>query len=232
MFHSLLRVWFDLSLQWGYLGVFLMMAIESTVFPLPSEVVIPPAAYWAEQGRFHFWGIVVAATLGSWAGAAISYFVARAVGRPLIVQYGRFVFVPEKKWNLAEAWIQHYSVAGIFFARLLPVVRHLVSLPAGAARMPFGRFSVMTLAGSFTWSFVLAWFGARVLSQEPRLLGDPAGLMHVLKDKLVWFVAAAAVLLVLYIVVDLLGRRFRVVPAVAETVVAEKSRPGVGPRAR
>ena len=209
MFHSLLQTWFNLTLQWGYAGVFLMMAIESTVFPLPSEVVIPPAAYWAVQGRFHFWGIVAAATLGSWAGAALSYAVARALGRPLILRYGRFVFVPEKKLLLAERWIHRYSAGGVFFARLLPVVRHLVSLPAGAARMPFRRFSGMTLLGSFTWCTVLAWFGARVLADEPRLLQDPAALSRVLKTKLLWFVIAAVVLLALYVAVDVIGRRLR-----------------------
>jgi membrane protein DedA with SNARE-associated domain len=209
VFHSLLQLWFRLTLEWGYAGVFTMMAIESTVFPLPSEVVVPPAAYWAEQGRFHFWGVVVAATLGSWAGSALSYWVARRAGRPLILKYGRFVFVSEKKWLLAEQWINHYSLAGIFFSRLLPVVRHLVSLPAGAARMPFGRFSLMTVLGSFTWCTVLAWFGARVLADQPRLLQDPEALVHVLKDKLIWLVAGALILLASYIAVDLLGRRLR-----------------------
>ena len=213
MFHSLLRVWFGLVDQWGYAGIFLMMAIESTVFPLPSEVVIPPAAYYAEQGRFNFWGVVLAATLGSWAGASLSYWVARQVGRPLILKYGRYLFVPEKKWLLAESWINRYSSAGIFFARLLPVVRHLVSLPAGAARMPFPRFSLMTLVGSFVWCTVLAVFGARVLGQEPRLLDDPAALSHVIQHKLLWFVLAAVVLLGLYVLVDVLGRRLKREPA-------------------
>jgi membrane protein DedA with SNARE-associated domain len=209
MFHSLLALWFRLSLEWGYAGVFVLMAIESTVFPLPSEVVIPPAAYWAAQGRMHFWGVVAAATLGSWAGSALSYGVARAVGRPLILRYGRYFFVTEKKWQLAERWIHRYSAAGIFFARLLPVVRHLVSLPAGAARMPFGLFTTMTLVGSFLWSAVLAWFGARVLADEPRLLQDPDALVRVLKHKLGWFVAAAVVMLALYVLVDVVGRRLK-----------------------
>ena len=217
MFHSLLQLWFRLSLEWGYAGVFTMMAIESTVFPLPSEVVVPPAAYWAQQGRFHFWGVVVAATLGSWAGSALSYWVARWAGRPLILRYGRFFFVSEKKWLLAEQWINHYSMAGVFFSRLLPVVRHLVSLPAGAARTPFGRFSLMTLLGSFTWCTVLAWFGARVLADEPRLLQDPGALEHVLREKLVWFVIGALLLLGGYIAVDLIGRRLRRQAETAET---------------
>jgi membrane protein DedA with SNARE-associated domain len=100
-------------------------------------------------------------------------------------------------------------VSGIFFARLLPVVRHLVSLPAGAARMPFGRFSVSTLLGSFAWSTVLAWFGAQVLGDQPDLLRDPDALIHVLKLKLIWFVGAAAVLFALYLTVDVIGRRLR-----------------------
>jgi membrane protein DedA with SNARE-associated domain len=209
VFHSLLSLWFRLSLEWGYAGVFLLMAIESTVFPLPSEVVIPPAAYWATQGRFSFWGVVAAATLGSWAGAALSYWVARSVGRPIILRYGRYVFVPEPKWLLAERWILHYSAGGIFFARMLPIVRHVVSLPAGAARIPFRTFSLMTLAGSFIWCLVLAWFGAKVLADQPQLLSDPAALSHVLRDKLMWFVVAAVALLALYVLVDRLGARLK-----------------------
>jgi membrane protein DedA with SNARE-associated domain len=209
VFHSLLTLWFRLSLEWGYLGVFLLMALESTVFPIPSEVVIPPAAYWATQGRFNFWLVVAAATLGSWAGAALSYAVARAVGRPLILRYGRYVLVPEKKWLMAERWITHYSAGGIFFARMLPVVRHLVSLPAGAARIRFRTFSLMTLAGSLVWCTVLAWFGSRVLADQPNLLGDPAALSRVLRDKLLWFVAAAVVLLALYVVMDVVSARLR-----------------------
>ena len=207
MFHSLIATWFHLTHEWGYAGIFVMMAIESTVFPLPSEVVVPPAAYWARQGEFHFWGVVAAATLGSWAGAALSYAVARTVGRPLILRYGRYVFVPERKWLLAERWINRYSAAGIFFARLLPVVRHLVSLPAGAARMPFPLFTTMTLVGSFVWCTVLAWFGWNVLDKD--LLANPDTMMHVLRRKLLWFVAAAVVMLVLYVVVDVIFRRLK-----------------------
>ena len=209
MLHELFATWMRLSLEWGYAGIFLMMAIESTVFPLPSEIVVPPAAYWAEQGHFSFWGVVLASTLGSWFGSAISYAVARSVGRPLILKYGRYVFLPPKKWELAEQWIHHFSVVGVFFARLLPVVRHLVSLPAGAVKMRFATFSLSTLLGSFVWSVVLAWFGAKVLGSQPRLLQDPEALTHVLKEKLIWFVAAALLMFGLYVAVDLIGRRLK-----------------------
>lgn len=209
MLHSLFVAWFELCRQWGYTGVFALMAVESTVFPIPSEVIVPPAAYWAVQGEMNFWGVVAASTFGSWFGSALSYTVAQHLGRPIILRYGKYFFVPESKWLLAEQWILHYSAVGIFFARLLPVVRHLISLPAGAARMPFGTFSAMTLAGSFLWSLVLAWFGAEVLADQPHLLQDPDALVHVLKDKLLWFVGAAIALLAAYVLVDVLGRRFR-----------------------
>jgi len=209
MFHQLFATWMQFVHAQGYAGVFIMMAIESTVFPLPSEIVVPPAAYWATQGSFSFWGVVFAATFGSWFGSALSYFAARKLGRPLIVRYGRYFFLPEKKWLLAEEWINRYSVGGIFFARLLPVVRHLVSLPAGAARMRFLPFTISTLLGSFTWSWVLARFGQEVLGGDPKLLTDPDALIHVLKAKLAWLVIAAVVMLVAYVAVDLMGRRWR-----------------------
>lgn len=160
--------------------------------------------------------MVLASTLGSWAGSSLSYFVAQSLGRPLILRYGKYFLVPEKKWLLAEEWIHHYSAAGIFFARLLPVVRHLISLPAGAARMPYGMFSAMTLVGSFVWSVVLAWFGSEVLADQPDLLNDPDALIHVLHGKLVWFVGAAVLLLAAYVLVDVLGRRFRKEAGVAD----------------
>lgn len=209
MLHSMFAGWMQFVHDTGYLGVFLMMAIESTVFPLPSELVVPPAAYWASQGAFSFWGVVMAATLGSWFGSTASYLVARQLGRPLILRYGRYFFLPEKKWLLAEEWIQRYSAVGVFFARLLPVVRHLVSLPAGAARMKFVPFSVSTLLGSFIWSWVLARFGQEVLGSDPRLLTDPDALVHVLKAKLMWLVIGVLLMLVAYIGVDLIGRRWR-----------------------
>lgn len=207
MFHQLFAAWMQLTRDWGYPGVFLFMAIESTVFPLPSEVVVPPAAYWAQQGHLSFWGVVLASTFGSWFGSAISYAVARRLGRPLILKYGKYLFVPEKKWLLAEEWINRFSVGGVFFARLLPVVRHLVSLPAGAARMDFKAFSLATLTGSFLWSWVLAWFGAEVLGSQPRLLEDPEALVHALKAKLALVFVAAAVMLGLYIAVMMFGRK-------------------------
>ena len=82
--HHLLATWMQFILDWGYLGVFVMVILESTAVPIPAEVIIPPAAFWAAQGRFHLWAIILAATAGSWVGSAISYAVAKKIGRPLV----------------------------------------------------------------------------------------------------------------------------------------------------
>ena len=132
----------------GYIGIIVLMAMESSIFPVPSEVVIPPAAFLAAQGKLSFTGVVLAGVLGSYLGSAITYWVSRLIGRPLIVKYGRFVLVTPKKLEQAEQWLSRYEAGGIFFARLLPVVRHLISIPAGIVRMNFGLFSLMTIAGS------------------------------------------------------------------------------------
>ena len=135
------------------------MAMESSIFPVPSEIVIPPAAFLAAQGKLSFTGVVLAGTLGSYLGAAITYWVSRLIGRPLILRYGRFIFLSPKKVEQAERWLSRYESGGVFFARLLPVVRHLISIPAGIVRMNFKVFSVVTIVGSGIWCWILAWLG-------------------------------------------------------------------------
>jgi membrane protein DedA with SNARE-associated domain len=167
--------WYLRSLEsGGYWLVALLMAIESSVVPLPSEVVIPPAAHLAWNGdglRFlglHLtgWpaqiGLVIAGAVGSWAGASVMYWVSRLAGRPLILRYGRYIFIPPHKVEGAERWAAHYGAFGIFAARLLPVVRHLIGIPAGIVRMNFAVYSVYTLVGSALWSAVLCVLGVKV----------------------------------------------------------------------
>lgn len=177
------------------------MALESSIVPVPSEVVMPPAAFWAAQGRMNFWGVVLAGTLGSYFGSAVSYFVAQWVGRPFIRRYGKFVLLSEEKLDLAQVWVNRYGVAGIFLARLLPVIRHLISIPAGLCRMNFAKFSVVTLVGAGLWCLILSWFGQVVLGDHPELLNSPEDMVHFIKDQMFWFVVAILVLGALYAVV-------------------------------
>src|SRR5258706_7539174 len=148
----------------GYLVVALMMAFESSVLPLPSEVVIPPAAHWAHTGQIQLSiaGIIIAGTIGSWIGATIMYWVARIGGRPLLLRYGRYVLISEQKISGAENWAAHYGSMGIFVSRLLPVVRHLIGIPAGVVRMDYKLFSLFTVLGSGIWCAILAWLGIRI----------------------------------------------------------------------
>lgn len=196
--HSAMVWMFELVREWGYLGVFLLMAAESSILPVPSEVVIPPAAYWASQGRMTFVGVVLAGTAGSYVGAIVMYALARAFGRPLVLRYGKYVRITPEKLEQSERFLARYERGGIFFARLLPVVRHLIGIPAGIVRMNVVSYSVMTIAGSALWCTVLAWFGQKVLGDRPDLMENPDALKDVIKANVLWIGIGAFVLALLY----------------------------------
>lgn len=155
----------------GYPLIALLMAVESSIVPLPSEVVIPPAAHLAytHQIPLSLAGIVIAGTIGSWLGATAMYWAARIGGRPLILRYGRYVLIPPGKVAGAERWAAHYGSMGIFISRLLPVVRHLIGIPAGIVRMDYWKFSIYTLLGSGIWCAVLCWLGVK-MGQDKQLM--------------------------------------------------------------
>ena len=137
----------------GYPLIAGLMALESSIVPLPSEVVIPPAAHLAYTGgNMTLTGIVIAGTVGSWFGATVMYWGARLIGRPLLMKYGRYVLLPQQKIEAAEAWSDRFGAPGVFISRLLPVIRHLIGLPAGIVRMHYGWYSLATLVGSAIWS--------------------------------------------------------------------------------
>jgi len=199
--HHWLTIWFQWVHDWGYPGIIVLMAMESSIVPIPSEVVIPPAAYWAAQGRYSFLGVVVAGTVGSYIGAAATYWAARWLGRPLLLKYGKYVFCPEQKVLRAERWLARYEAGGVFFARLVPVIRHLIGIPAGLVRMPFGVYSLMTIIGAGLWCYVLAWFGGNILGDHPDLVRDPALLVDAMKARSIWVGGFALLLCALYVLV-------------------------------
>jgi membrane protein DedA with SNARE-associated domain len=199
--HALLTLWFGWVRDWGYAGIVILMAMESSIFPVPSEVVVPPAAFWAAQGKMNYWGVIAAGTFGSWLGSAITYLVSRSIGRALIVRYGKYCFIREEKLARAEAYLQRYEVGGVFFARLLPVIRHLISIPAGIVRMNFAVFSAVTITGSFIWCWVLAYMGAKAYHIEPRLIEDPERMVHFVKGQSLWIVLGICIFAALYVLV-------------------------------
>jgi membrane protein DedA with SNARE-associated domain len=164
-----LIAWYMSTLQaGGYPLIALLMAIESSILPLPSEVVIPPAAHLAYTGQIplSLAGIVIAGTIGSWLGATLMYWAARLAGRPLFLRYGRLILVTPDKLEGAERWADHYGSMGIFISRLLPVVRHLIGIPAGVVKMDYRLFSLFTLLGSAIWCSVLCYVGVKMGQDE------------------------------------------------------------------
>jgi membrane protein DedA with SNARE-associated domain len=173
MFKELID-WYLASLEsGGYPLIVFLMAIESSVVPLPSELVIPPAAHLAHtKGNLSMAGIVVAGSIGSWLGATAMYWASRLAGRPLVLRYGRYVFITPEKVEGAERWASRFGSMGIFISRLLPVVRHLIGIPAGIVRMDYRLFSLYTVLGSAVWCAVLCWIGVKAGQDEALMKGE------------------------------------------------------------
>jgi membrane protein DedA with SNARE-associated domain len=170
-----IKEWYLSSLQsGGYPLIAFLMAIESSFFPLPSEFVILPAAHLVyTEGHMSILGIAIAAGIGSWVGSSLMYLLALVAGRPLLLRFGPYIFIPHEKLEAAENWFKVYGSMGVFISRFVPVIRHLIGLPAGIVRMNFLSFSIYTLIGSALWSGILAWAGvvmAKDLHQEENVV--------------------------------------------------------------
>jgi len=190
LMHSFLQWYLQALENGGYPLITFLMALESSIVPLPSEVVIPPAAYVAHtRGSMSLVGIVVAGTIGSWVGATLMYWVARWLGRPLLMRYGRYFTITPDKIERAEAWSARFGSAGIFVSRLLPIIRHLIGVPAGIVRMPYGWYSLATLGGSALWCSVLVWVGVTA-GQDPELLSGSLHRISLWVGGLMLFLAA------------------------------------------
>lgn len=145
--------------SWGYAGIVACMTIESACIPLPSEIIMPFSGYLASTGRFTLWGVAVAGGVGNLFGSALAYAAGRYGGRPLAERLARWRVIRMHDYDQGNRWLQRHGVAVAFWSRLLPIVRTFISFPAGAARVPFGRFSLYTFIGSVIWSLALAYVG-------------------------------------------------------------------------
>jgi len=143
----------------GYPGILLLMAMESSIIPVPSELVMPPAGYLAHQGKMSMSLAILCGTVGSLVGAYANYFASRYLGRPLIIKYGKYVLIPPDKFEKVESFFLRHGEISTFIGRLLPVVRHLISIPAGLAGMNHFRFSLYTLIGAGLWCTILTLIG-------------------------------------------------------------------------
>jgi membrane protein DedA with SNARE-associated domain len=159
MLHTAINWLLATILKFGYPGIFLLMAMESSVIPIPSELVMPPAGYWAADGKMNLWLAILCGTMGSLVGAYANYFAAHYLGRPLVLKYGKYVGITEEKFAKVETFFHKHGEISTFIGRLLPVVRHLISLPAGLAGMNHLKFSLYTLLGAGLWCTVLTSIG-------------------------------------------------------------------------
>ncbi len=150
----------------GYGGIFFLMFLESSFFPFPSEVVMPPAGYLASKGEMNLLLAILAGTTGSLAGALFNYYLAMCLGRPFLERYGRYFFLSKQKLEKLEEFFDRHGAISTFVGRLLPGVRQYISLPAGLSRMNIWIFSLFTSLGAGIWVSVLALIGYFVGSNE------------------------------------------------------------------
>ena len=143
----------------GYFGLFLLMTLESTMIPLPSELVMPFAGYLAYQGVFNFGVVCIAATLGTLFGSLVSYYIGRYWGKPFFDRYGKYFLVNNDDMKKTHDWFSKRGEKTIFFSRFIPIVRHLISIPAGIAKMDLKKFILYTLLGGLMWDTFLAYLG-------------------------------------------------------------------------
>lgn len=148
--------------DFGYLGIFVLMLAESACIPFPSEVTMLVGGWYASNGRLSFVLVGVAGILGNLAGSWIAYWIGRTTGRSLLDRYGRYVLIRAHDIDRGEDWWRRHGQAATFFGRLLPVVRTFISLPAGIAQMNPTRFTIYTFLGVIPWTFGLAYAGVLV----------------------------------------------------------------------
>ena len=171
MFHQIIAWIVDTVGQWGYPGIILLMFLESSFFPFPSEVVITPAGYLASQGQMSLSLVIAAGIAGSVLGAVFNYWMAVKWGRPFFHRYGRYFLVSEKALDRSEEFFARHGHISTFVGRLLPGIRQYISLPAGLARMNLPLFVIFTALGAGIWVTILALLGY-LIGNNQELIGQ------------------------------------------------------------
>lgn len=188
-------VWLaETILAFGYPGIVFLMAVESSLVPFPSEIVMPPAGYLVHEGQMSWLPVILFGTAGSVLGALFNYFLALKLGRPFFIRYGKYFLLKQEHLERTERFFAEHGAITTFVGRLIPVVRQLISLPAGLSRMPLGRFCAYTALGAGIWVTVLTTVGW--------LVGRNQDLLHeYLRNATLW--ALGLVLVVVYAYIKL-----------------------------
>jgi len=143
----------------GYLGVFVLMFLESTMIPLPSELVMPFAGFLVAMGEMSLWPVIIASVLGSLAGSLFGYWLGRKYGHGFIRVFGKYLLLEKNHLIKAEKYFKRHGNKTIFIARFIPGIRHFISIPAGAGKMNLKKFSILTVLGAGIWNSFLLWTG-------------------------------------------------------------------------
>ncbi|MCK9454630.1 MAG: DedA family protein [Sulfurimonas sp.] len=149
----------ELIFEWGYLGIFLLMTIESSFVPFPSEIILIPAGYLASKGEMSITMIMISALGGSMSGAYINYYLALLLGRKILSRYGKYFFIKEDALYKMDSYFEKHGHISTFIGRLVPGIRQLISIPAGLSHMNLGIFSLYTALGAGIWAFILVMLG-------------------------------------------------------------------------
>lgn len=187
----------------GYPGIIALMALESSILPVPSEFVMPPAGYWVAKGQMSFPLALLSGVLGSIIGALANYYGAQLIGRPLIQRYGKYVLLSEKNLLRSERFFAEHGEISTLIGRLFPVIRHLISIPAGLHRMPLPKFILYTAIGAAVWCAILTYIGY--------FLGQHEGVLRneEIHRYVTWALIALIPLSLILILVYVLRRRRR-----------------------
>lgn len=147
----------------NYIGIFILMFLESALIPIPSEITMPFGGFLAAQGKLNFWGVVIAGTIANLAGSLLAYYVGYVLEETILIglikKYGKLLLITVDDYNKAYKWFTKYGDKIIFISRLLPAVRTVISLPAGVFKMNMKKFVVYTTVGCFIWSVFLTYIG-------------------------------------------------------------------------
>ncbi|MDR2400690.1 MAG: DedA family protein [Deferribacteraceae bacterium] len=182
----------------GYPGIILLMAVESSFIPFPSEVVIPPAGYLTVHGDMNIVLVAAAGILGSLIGASINYSLAFFLGRKFLIKYQRFLFLNEKRIDAMDTFFRRHGEITTFAGRLIPGVRQLISLPAGLARMGFGKFIAYTALGAGIWVIILAYIG-RFVGNNAELVKEYSHRIGLAIFPIILILLAAYILITRYV---------------------------------
>jgi len=146
----------------GYLGILLLMLVESCGIPMPSEVIMPFSGFLVADGQLNIWLVSLVGAFGNLVGSLLAYWIGYKGGRPLIEKYGKYILISKHDLNIADKWFAKYGDATVFFGRILPIVRTYISFPAGIAKMDIKRFSYYTFLGALPWCIGLTYAGTKM----------------------------------------------------------------------